>query len=68
MDVRVYVLRGVELDNEVHFGNVQTSGSHISCYQTFILSLSESLESNFPLFLRNVAVQHLSFLFDVGFE
>ena len=60
VNIRIRVFRRVQLNYQVHLGNIKASSGHISCYQTLEGSLSKSLKSDVPLVLGNVSVQHLS--------
>lgn len=54
--------------DQVNFWDIEASGSNVGGNETFEFTLFESLESDLPLFLRDVTVEDLGLLFEVGFE
>ncbi len=68
VDVRVDVVWGRQLDDEVDERNVESSGSHVGCDHALDLSLSEGLENNFSLLLRDVSVKNIGVDFEVSVE
>ncbi len=47
------------LDDQVHLGDVQPTGRHVSSHQHFKRAVPEAFERDLSLFLRNVSVQRL---------
>lgn len=62
MDVSLYLLRRLQLYNQVHIRYVQSPAGHIRCHQNPKLALLEPLESDLPLALRDVAMHDLKVL------
>ena len=65
MDVRLCVLRRFELDDEVNIRNIKASGGHVGGNENLELAVSESLEGDLSLTLRNVSVENLDFVFEM---
>jgi len=59
MDVRLSVLRRLELDDELNVGDVKTSGGNVCGDEDLDLVLFESLHGDFSLVLRDVAMHAL---------
>jgi hypothetical protein len=68
VDVRVDVVWGRKLDDKVDEGNVESSGSNVGCDHALDLSLSEGLENNFSLLLRDVSMKNIGVDFEVSVE
>ncbi len=68
MYVSIDFLRRFQLNNQVYLRNVKTPCSHVGCHQAFQFSLFEGLESDFPLLLRDVSMQNLSLLLEIGLQ
>ena len=68
VDVGVDLFWRLELHNQVDLGDVQASGRDVGGDQAFQFALFESLECDLPLFLGDVAVEHLGFLLKIGFQ
>ena len=66
MNVGVNFFGRLQLHNEINFRDVQTSSCHVSGHQAFQVASFKRLERDLSLLLRNVAVQYLSFLLEVG--
>ena len=58
MDVRLYLLGRLQLNDQIHIGNIQSSAGYISCYQNSELSFLEPPQRYFSLALRNVSMHH----------
>lgn len=56
------------MNNQVDMRNIQSSSCNISSNQALKFSLSKGLESNFPLFLRYISVEYLTFLVNISVE
>lgn len=63
MDVCFRVLWWLNLDNQVHIWNIETSGSDICCHQNLEFTLFKPLNGDFPLILGDVSMHDLHFLF-----
>ena len=68
VNVGVDLFWRLQLDDQIDFRDVQASGGDVGGHQAFQFALLKGLECDLPLFLGNVAVEHLRFLFQVGFE
>ena len=68
MDVGIDFFGGLELNNKIDFGDIETSCCNIGGNQAFEISCLEALEGNLSLLLRNISMKHLSFLLEVGLE
>jgi hypothetical protein len=68
MNVCINFFWWFKLNNQINFGNVQSSCGNISSYQTLQFSLFEAIKSYLPLFLGNIAMQNLGFLLQVGLK
>ena len=68
VDVRVDVVRRRQLDDEVDEGDVESSGCHIGGNHALYLSLSEGLEDDLSLFLRDVSMEHIGVHLEVSVE
>lgn len=56
MDVGVDFFWGFQLQDEVDFGDIETSGCYVGGYEALELTLLETMEGNLPLLLGDVAV------------
>jgi len=68
VDVSINLFGWFQLNDQVDLWNIESSGSNVCCNEAFKFTLLESLESDLPLLLRNVTVQNLSLLLQVGFQ
>jgi len=60
VDVSFGVLWRLNLNDEVHRGDIQASASHISRNQNLEFLVLEALQCDFTLVLRNVTVHHFN--------
>lgn len=60
MHVRVIVLGGRQLNDEIDGWDIESSGGDVGGDETLDTSISEGLEGDFSLFLRDVSVEHLT--------
>jgi len=68
MDIGIHILGRGKLDDEIDFGDIETSGSNVGSDQTLELTSSESLESDFSLLLGDITMKDLALLLDVGLQ
>ena len=61
VDVDVSLLRRVELNDEVDFRDVESPGDDVGGDEALEVAVPEALEGDFPLLLRDVAVQDLGY-------
>lgn len=66
MDITVYFFGRVHLENKVYFWDVKASGYYVGGYETLEFAISEALEGDFSLFLWDVSMKDLTFLFDIS--
>ena len=55
------------MEDEVNFGNVEPTGCNIGGDEALELTLLETVEGDLALLLRDVSVEGLALLLDVGF-
>ena len=60
MDVRLYLLGRLQLNDQIHIGNIQSSAGYISCYQNSELSFLEPLHGQLSLKLSDVSMHGLA--------
>ena len=65
VDVGLSLLGWLNLDDQVHIGNVKSTGSDISGDQDTEFSFLEALHGYFTLILRNVTMHHFNVLLDL---
>lgn len=68
MNVGIDFFGWLKLYNQVNFWDIETSCGNVGGDHAFKFTLFESLESDLPLFLWDVAVKDLGLLFEVGLE
>ncbi len=56
------------MDNQVDFWDIKASCGDVGGYETFKFAFLEGLEGDLPLLLRDVSVEDLGFLLEVGLE
>jgi hypothetical protein len=58
MDVRLHLLGRLQLNDQIHIGDIQSSAGHISCDQHSELSFLKPPESDLSLTLCDVSMHH----------
>lgn len=61
MDVSVGVLGGTQLNDQIDFWDVQSSGSDVGGHEALQTAFSESLKGDLSLFLGNISMKDLTF-------
>ena len=65
MNVRLGVLRWLNLDDQLNIWNVESSGGYISGDENLKLGFLESLDGAFSLILRDISMHHLNVMLDL---
>ena len=64
VDIGFDILGWLDLNDQFHVFNVESTSSNVSSDKNLEFSFLESLHSNFSLVLRNVSMHDLDVLFD----
>jgi hypothetical protein len=68
VNVCIDLLGRLELHDQIDLRDIESSSCHVGGNEALQFSLLEGLEGDFTLFLRDVAMQNLRLLFQVGLE
>lgn len=66
MYIGLYIFWRLKLDNQVDFGDVETSCCHVCRDKALEFPFLEALERHLPLLLRNISMEHMRLLLQIG--